>query len=315
MSLELMKRRLEYRGGARKTDRMIADKLNSLRHSINHSYQTVTIETKNGNLFNCLLNPDNLKVDYDMKILSIPYQCIDLNDTQKQTTTEGLIDIGLQAGDVFTWVEDESKWIIYMQYKQERAYFRAECRKCEGIAEFDGNEYPIYVRGPVETKIDWLEKNNRNINEPNYSLNVFITKDELTTEYFHRFKKVKVDGFPYEVQAIDWYCGDGIIELVLLEDYRTTIAEAAEAYEVPPQPQETNIEGKTSIRPYDVTTYKIDTQVPGYWKIDNKKARIIKETPTFVTIEVMTGKSGEFDISYLYEDDVIDTIHVTIDKM
>lgn len=307
---------MNFRGGGKQCDRMVADKLWSLKSAINHSYQTVSIENPSGQRFRCLLNPDNLKPDYDMKILSIPYQCIDLNDTRKQRTSQGLTDINLQPGDVFTWVEDDSKWIVYMQYKQEVAYFRAECRKCEGIADVNGNLYPVYVRGPVETKIDWLSKDSKNFNRPNYTLIIFITKNEETIDYFHRFKEVKIDGLPYEVNAIDWYASDGIIEVNLEETYKTTIADEAKQYEEPELPQHSKIEGDVHVFPYDIKTYQIKSQEVGNWIVNNKKAKILKSTPTFVTLEVITGKSGEFTLSYVDENNVeIDKLDVTIDPI
>ena len=128
MSLETMQQRLNYKGGVKPQERMIADKLWSLRSAIKRSYQAVTIETSKGKRFRCLLNPDNLKPDYDMKILSIPYQNIDLNDTRKQRTSEGYVDIEMDGGEVFTCLDDGTKWIIYMKHLNEKAYLRAECR-------------------------------------------------------------------------------------------------------------------------------------------------------------------------------------------
>ena len=313
--LDNLETRLNYRGGAKQHDRMVADKLWSLRSAINHAYQTVTLETQDGKAFRCLLNPDNLKPDYDMKILSIPYQCVDMNAPKVGTTTQGLVDIGLKPGDVFTWSEDGSKWIIYMQYKQELAYFRAECRKCEGIADVNGHPYDVYVRGPVETKINWLSKDGLSLNNPNYSLEVYITKNEETSEFFHRFKEVKIDGLPYQVQAIDWYAGDGIIQLVLLEYFKTTIADEAKKVEPVIPPQETKIIGEQHVYPYDIKSYEIKSEQVGKWTIDNKKAKILESSPTSVTLEVVTGKSGKFNLSYIVDNIAIDTVEITIDPM
>lgn len=315
--LDNLSRRLNYRGGSKQQDRMIADKVRSLRSAINHSYQTVTIETPSKQAFRCLLNPDNLKPDYDMKILSIPYQCIDINSPKVGTTTQGLVDIDLKPGDVFTWLENGSKWILYMQYKQEVGYLRAECRKCEAIADINGVEYPVYVRGPVETKINWLTKDGKYFNELNYSLEIFITKNEETSDFFHRFKNVKIDGLPYEVQAIDWYAGDGIIQVVLLEDFKTTIADEAKEYEVEKPVPITAITGEFDVFPYDIKTYEIKSERMGKWVLSNKKAKILKSTPSFVTLEITTGKSGFFSLSYIdiETEEVIDEVEITIQPM
>ena len=53
----------------------------------------------------------------------------------------------------------------------------------------------------------------------NYTINVYITKNEETLDFFERFTKVKIADRPWEVQAKDTMGGDGIIELVLKEDF------------------------------------------------------------------------------------------------
>lgn len=307
--------RLNYRGGSKQQDRMIADKLWSLKSSINHSYQTVTIETPTEQRFRCLLNPDQLKMDYDCRILSIPYKAIDLNDTSRRKTSEGEVEVELKNGDVFTWVEDNSKWLLVLQYTNEVAYYRTKCKKCEAVAEV-GDGYPVYVRGPVETTIDWYKSSNTSFNDLNYSLIIYITKNEETTEFFHRHKIVKIDGLPYEVQAIDWYGGDGIIEVCLDEYWSETIKEEAEKVEPIPEPQITTIQGEQEVDPYDTKTYTVENPVAGAeWKLSNNKARIIKQTPTFTTVEILTGKSGEIELSYIKNDKVIDKVTIIINSI
>ena len=75
--------RLTHNGGQYQQDRMILDKLRSLKASIGRSYQTATIflqvnQTDNKFVrgFKCLINPDKLKNDYDQKFLSILRQLI-----------------------------------------------------------------------------------------------------------------------------------------------------------------------------------------------------------------------------------------------
>ena len=315
MSLETMQQRLNYKGGAKLQERMIADKLWSLRSAIKRSYQAVTIETSKGKRFRCLLNPDNLKPDYDMKILSIPYQNIDLNDTRKQRTSEGYVDIEMDGGEVFTCLDDGTKWIIYMKHLNEKAYLRAECRLCEAFADIDGTDYPVYIRGPVETKINWLSHEGVHFNKPNYTLDIYITKDEKTLEYFKRFNTVKIDGYPYQVEAKNMYEGDGIIQITLMEYYRTTLADEAKEFETPKEEQLTQIEGPQEVEPWGICSYSIKSETGGVWEINNKKAKIIKATPTFVTIEVISGKSGEFTLSYKNGDTVIDEVNVQITSM
>lgn len=311
---ENLETRLNYRGGKRQYDRMVADKLWSLQSAIDHSYQTASIETAQGHRFRCLFNPKKLDMDYDCNELSIPYKQIDLNSERKGKTSEGLIDIELSNGDVFTWVEDNSKWIIVLEYTEEVAYYRAKCKKCEGIAEV-GDGYPVYIRGPVENKIDWINKSNTSINNLNYTLIMYITKNEETSKFFHRHKEVKIDGLPYKVEAIDWYGGDGVIQVALVEYYKTTIADEGAAVEPVPEPQVTTIIGDQEAQPYDTKIYTIDSKVEGVWKVSNKKAKIISQDATSVTVSIITSKSGSVELTYNDGDNVIDTLVITIKSL
>jgi len=68
-----LKKRLDYRGGARVEDRMVADKLWSMKSAIHGgAYQQATVllqENQTDNLFTrkfkALINPNKLKNDYD----------------------------------------------------------------------------------------------------------------------------------------------------------------------------------------------------------------------------------------------------------
>lgn len=74
MSLNNMKRRLNYAGGANQQDRMNADKLRSLKGALQHSYQAATIMLSDDRAFRGLINPNKLSLDLDDKELSIPFR-------------------------------------------------------------------------------------------------------------------------------------------------------------------------------------------------------------------------------------------------
>ena len=74
MSLNNMKRRLNYAGGANQQDRMNADKLRSLKGALQRSYQAATIILSDGRAFRGLINPNKLSLDLDDKELSIPFR-------------------------------------------------------------------------------------------------------------------------------------------------------------------------------------------------------------------------------------------------
>ena len=72
--LDNLKKRLGSLGGSIQIDRMNKDKLKSLKRAIDYSYQSATITNESGNSFKCLMNPNKLSNDYDIKIISIPYK-------------------------------------------------------------------------------------------------------------------------------------------------------------------------------------------------------------------------------------------------
>ena len=100
--------RLQYTGGNRQIDRMNEDKLKSLKKALLYSYQSATAILADGREFRCLINPDKLKNVYDDKIISIPFKDICLNKDRIGKTTNGIEDIGMKPGDIFTWKENET---------------------------------------------------------------------------------------------------------------------------------------------------------------------------------------------------------------
>ena len=93
-----------------------------------------------------------------------------LNSSSIGKTTEGEEEIGIKCGDIITWKETNTKWIIFLQYLEEDAYFRAQIRKCEQNFVLNDKLYWVYVRGPVETSINWNQKGGIEWNDLNFSL-------------------------------------------------------------------------------------------------------------------------------------------------
>ena len=101
-SLDNLKMRINYAGGANQEERMNSDKLRSLKKALLYSYQAQTAELIDGRRFRCLINHDKLKEDYDDKIISIPYKDICLNAEERVGKThEGEQEIGMKVGDTF----------------------------------------------------------------------------------------------------------------------------------------------------------------------------------------------------------------------
>ena len=114
MSLDTLKKRMEYYGGANQQERMFEDKLRTLKKALLYSYQAATAVLKDGRQFRCLINPDKNKPDYDNKIISIPFKDICLNEPKVGTTTQGIVQIGMKPGDVFVQKENNEHWLVFL---------------------------------------------------------------------------------------------------------------------------------------------------------------------------------------------------------
>ena len=318
MSLENLSTRVNYYGTNTKA-RMETDKLRSLKAALKNSYQRQTAILQDGREFFCLINPDKLKNDYDDKIISIPFEDICLNAPRVGKTSQGIVPIGMKAGDTFVWKEDNSHWIVSLQRKQETAYFKAAIRQCDYEIELDsGNKYWVYFKGPTQQGIEWKNKNNIVWNGLNYTAMITVTKNEETDKFFHRFAKIKVCGLPWEVAAIDSLSTEGIIDVYLNEDFTNSIQDAVDEANknkepVLPIPEDVpKIEGDLKIYPYDVKTYKIKNAYDGSWYVDSNKIKIVAQDSEQITIDVRTGKSHIFTIVYKRdnEDDIVQQIEV-----
>ena len=323
--LENLKSRLQYQGGNQE-GRLIKDKQRSLNKALLYSYQSETAVLADGREFRCLINPDKLKNDYEDKIISIPFRDICLNSAKKgEKTVDGLEEIGMKVGDVFKWKETETYWLVYLQRLEENAYFRAEIRKCRYEIEIENNKYKIYLCGPAENSIVWHTKKNSSgsgisWNDLNYDLTMYITKDDVTENFFHRFTKVKIDGKQYAIQAVDSISVEGIIEVALKEDYTNSIKDKVENIKNLETEESiaqslVNIIGPVNVYPYDEIQYTIEGSYGGEWSISNDKAYILNQTDTFVKVIINSGRSGEFDLIYKKENEEDIVLHITIDSL
>lgn len=307
-----MYQRLNVAGGRAQQDRMIRDKRRSLDKAVLYSYQgafvkkiyqegeNVPDEIRRQPPVRALINPDKVKQDYDDKIISIGYEH------------------GYQPGDVFRWENTGSYWLIYLQDKTELAYFRGEIRRCRYQIYYqdeNGDEHMTYaaVRGPVETKIDYIQKNGISVDRPNYSLNFLLPASELNLAYFNRYSKFylfeDVKKICWRVEAVDWLSMPGIIQINAVEyyvnefedDLEKGIAGGLIVKEEDPNPEEVDalIEGDVFIKPKGIFTYHYTGADSGTWFIDKKypvEYRLVDDTT--IQIRWTAGYSGQFEISY-----------------
>lgn len=79
---------------------------------------------------------------------------------------------------------------------EEKAYFRAEIRKCDYTLDINGKGYKIYARKKSLSEIPWHTSKEISWNELDYALEMYITKDEITQKYFSRFQIIEIGGQP-----------------------------------------------------------------------------------------------------------------------
>ena len=274
-NLEMMRKRFEYQGGIRQEDRMIQDKFRSFQKSLQYSYQGCNVKleqpanfcinnditVKYNKVWRALINPNKVKQDYDDKILSIGFE------------------YGFKAGDVFEWVNTNTHWIIYLQELSELAYFRGDIRRCDYEIKWEDEDglHSTYaaIRGPVETKIDYIQKHGISVDNPNHSLNILMPKNKDALEYFRRYSKFYLNDIDegdeqvcWRVEAKDSISMPGVLEITAVEYYINKDEDDLENGIVgglivePANPNEEEVEititGETFIKPNQAYEYKYE---------------------------------------------------------
>lgn len=308
--------RLIAHGGFPQQERMIQDKKRSLDKATLYSYQACRIKKiqdkdlgyiDDGQVVRALINPDKNKADYDDKIVSVGFE----HD--------------FHCGDVFEWYRTNSYWLIYLQDLDEVAYFRGEIRRCDyeiNWLDEDGNEQKTFaaIRGPVETKINFIQKHKISIDEPNYSLHILMPRNEQTMKQFRRYSKFYLktadepdDQICWRVEATDSVSTKGILELNAVEYYANEtqddvdnglVGAYIERHIEPEIDTKMDIVGPTFIKPKLEYTYYVDTREPGSWYIDGPKVPVIMERfiaesgRPGVKIKWNSSSSGQFTLWY-----------------
>ena len=321
-SLDNLKARLKYRGGAKQEDRMNADKLRSLRDALLNSYQGQTAILTDEREFRCLINHDKLKEDYDDKIISIPYRDICLNAPKEgKKTSDGMQDIGMKVGDIFTWKETNTKWIVIQEILEENAYFRGTIRRAEDEVIIDGKSYYAYLKRPSYHTL-WHTKGLNSWSEMGYEVVLYITADDTTRDYFHRFTKVVINDHLWEVQMVDDITSNTMLLIYLKETYINEFdpvddLNAGIGSDDTEEPVEepigvAAINGADSVYPFDTIVYTIENAENGVWFVSNTKAAIVSQTAEQAEVKILATKKGSFDIRYSREneEDIVKTITI-----
>ena len=254
-----MKKRARALNNDRQIERMTRDKLKSLHRALLYSYQSAWIKKEGSDQYHrALINPDKIKFDYDEKIVSIDPKW------------------GYKPGDVFEWRNTGTRWLILKQELTEIAYFRGNCRRCQAIEVINTNtgENEIIwaaIRGPVETKIDSIQKNGISVDRPNLSLNIYVPLTDQTRVLFDRYKKFKFQGRTWQVTAPDDISTPGILEFSAEENYDCDHEDLIIDIIDPNIKEEDSIniiEGETFIKPLSSYIYTVkEYNINNSWKV------------------------------------------------
>ena len=294
--------RLRQAGGNRQQERMIKDKRRSLNGALWNSYQAAEViktDAEDRKPVRALINPNKLKQDYDDKIISVGYE------------------FDFSPGTVFEWLGTKTYWLVYLQDLTELAYFRGDIRKCSyEIAWQDeqGEQHKTYaaVRGPVETKINFIQKHGISVDTPNHSLNILMPKTDAALEYFKRYKKfyLKDDPTCWRVEATDWISMPGILEVVAVEYYANEdeddietgiVGGLIEEVENPNGESRERIVGETFIKVKKTYEYTFDGISKADWFIDKKypvQYTVDSKNPRKIYLMWDTSYSGQFELCY-----------------
>lgn len=317
-NLEMMRKRLEWQGGIHQEDRMIKGKWRTLNRVLKYSYQACSVqmiqqysmplnaekeqidpEMNVFPIFRALINPDKVKQDYDDKILSIDYET------------------GYQPGDVFEWKRTGTYWIIYTEEITEDAYFRGHIRRCKYKIKFkdkNGNwrETWAAIRGPVETQIESIQKNQQRIDKPNLSLNILMPLNEDTAHAFDRYAEFLFAGRAWKVNAPDSISMRNIIEINAEEDYINKdtddiTEEMKNGLIIEPIDKTPNseIQGEAFIKPKIQEIYSVE-KTGGVWKVLEKDAPVTLCPHGNKSIRVIWNKSthGQFTLQWAKDNNI-----------
>ena len=182
------------------------------------------------------------------------------------------------------------------------------------ISEGNTQTTQAAVRGPVETKIDFIQKSGISVDEPNHSLNIILPKNEKTLEYFRRYKKFYLRTLEENEQEICWriegfdtISTPGIIEITAVEYY---INEAEDDLEsgvagglivdpIPPEPASELIVGENFIKPKVTYEYTYTGSEEGEWELTSSNKTILKTIEgKKIKVKWQQSYGGQFTLRY-----------------
>ena len=313
---ELMLKRLKYEGYDMSDNRNVTNKYKSFKAALKNSYQAEWITLNKGEpseaRWRCLINPSRLTEEFDKKVLSIDF------------------DSGVDEGTVFWWDRTQRYWIINLQQHTEEAYFRGIISRCDYEIELDdGTKYWVSLTGPNETSTVWNEKHGIAWNDLNYKIKGIIKKDSKTVNYFSRHNVIKLkltypdadnpeetieEWHRWKVVATDKYSSDNVMEVYLDEWYDNEMEDnMREPEEIIPDIMQPHIQGPALVHVFDTDlSYSIVGLSNGEFVVNSNKVKITKMDKSSCTIDILTTKAMNFELSYVVDGEVKATLPIVI---
>ena len=293
--LDLMKARLNFRGGAAQQNRMIKDKRETLDRVILYSYQGArTKKIESEEIAPALINPNRVNEDYDDKVISIGYE------------------YGYAAGTIFEWCQTNSYWLIYTQDMTELAYFKGKVRRCRYQIEWKDKDTKeikstyVAVIGPSENEIDSTIKEKISIDLPNHSLSLLVPNNEDTIKFFKRYSEfyLKDNEICWRIEGIDTISCPGIIEVSAMEHYgnehedKDGVVGALIQDPQTPEPTSAQITGEVFIKPRISYTYEYVGDETAEWEYDKSLPIHANINGKSISISWTKMYSGQFILKY-----------------
>lgn len=329
---DILKKRLSYQGGFSQERRMIKDKYDSFLRALNYSYQSSILEVAqkreeipllnqdriegersvNRCQFKGLVTPNKLKEDYDIKNLSAEYR------------------LQLRTGDILFWGKTGTHWIITLEEMTEDAYFRGIMKKCNYRIKFKDSEGRqrctwASVRGPVETQLKTINKQDVLRDIPNLTLNIILPANEITKNSFKRYQKFLLNNKCWEIVAFnDINSNNGILELNCreyyinkeIDDIKNNLKDGFVLDEAT-NSDDSFILGSSVIKPMIKERYTTEMK-NGRWNIDSKKfPRVdwIVEKDNSLIVNWTKSISGSFEIEWISSEQKIFKKHIKVESL
>lgn len=279
---ERMERRLKFYSGEQAINnhnREVWGRKMTLKKAIEsgayHTEQILLLDEETNEFtepIQCLIVPETLSTNLDVKRITLPEEDV------------------LQEGDTFLWERTNTVWMVTNRELSAEGVFTAIIRKC--VLQID--KWWVWINNPVQGS-DISEEHSKILGDMNGKIDFFVKKSEESLDFFSRYNIINVGGHRWRIGGTDKLTQPNIIEVVAEEYFDINFEQ-----EEPPNEEESVILGDKEVYPFDTDIeYEVQGLSGGTFKIsDTTKAKITSSSDNKCTIDVLSKKSGEFELIY-----------------